>query len=83
MAKWKYRCNILDPGQEETLSDGERLRTAADRVDACPGFQGEELAQELRDAANETDDRLVEYEGNRVLGALYDFADQNLIWTGP
>ncbi len=83
MAKWKYRCNILDIVHDDSLSDRERLRKAADRLDTCPGFQGEDIAQELRDAANETDDRLVEYEGNRVLGALYDFADANLIWTGP
>lgn len=83
MANWKYHCPILPVVQDDALSDRERLRSIASLIASCPGFDGEELPQEFRDAADEDDDRLVEHEGNRLLAYMYDFADANLIWTGP
>jgi len=81
MANWKHRCDILKIVHDDELTIREQVQKIADEISKCSGFNDTLFAEYLTELLDLDEEEEVEQEANGVLRDIYDYADENLIWT--
>ena len=81
MANWKHRCDILKIVHDDELTIQEQVVKIAEEISKCPAFNDTLFAEYLTELLDLDEEEELEQEANGVLRDIYDYADENLIWT--